>query len=149
MSFFAYNPRKIRFGFILGALACALLSGWALRNARTGAEPFGLARAGVSAGLMFAFLYAAVRLRRRPGWGITVEPLQLSVSRPMSASAIDIPRGEVEMARRDGKRQDTVVLYLRNGQRIVLAQHLFPSKAAFDEVARAVKNWAPEPQLDA
>lgn len=149
MSYFPYNPRKIRVGFILGAIACALLTAWALRNATTGAEQFGEARAGVSAGLMFAFLYAAFRLRRRAGWGLKLEPLQLSVSRPMSSSAIEILKTQVEMARRDGKRQDTVVLYLKNGQRIVIAQHLFPSKVAFDEAARALKDWAPEPQLDA
>lgn len=149
MSFFAYNPRKVRYAFIAGAAACALLAAWALQNASTGAEPFGEARAGVAGGLMLAFAYAAWRIRARAGWGLRLEGLELSVCRPMSGTVIEIPRSQVEMARRDGRRQDTVVLYLTTGRRIVISQHLFPSKAAFDEAARALKNWAPEPQWDA
>lgn len=149
MSFYAYNPRKARLAFLGGAVACAGLTGWALWSASRGAELYGEARAGISAGLMFAFLYAFFRLRPRAGWGVDVERLRLLVSRPMSASPIEILRANVEMIRRDGKRQDTVVIYLNNHQRIVVSQHLFPSRAAFDEVARTLREWIPEPQLDA
>ncbi|MDQ3262178.1 MAG: hypothetical protein M3Y59_00745 [Myxococcota bacterium] len=144
MSFFPYNPKTARLGFLLGAVACAGLTAWALWGGTRGAETYGLARGGVSAGLMFAFLYALVRLRPRAGWGVEVDRLQIKVSRPMSSNPIEIPRAAVEMIRRDGKRQDTVVLYLSTGQRVVVSQHLFPSPAAFDQAARALSDFKPE-----
>jgi len=149
MSFYPYTPRRVRLGFLVGAVACAGLTAWALWGASRGTESYGEARGGVSAGLMFAFLYVYFRLRPRQGWGLQVDRLELKVSRPLSKDPIEIARANVEMIRRDGKKQDTVVLYLGTGQRIVVSQHLFPSKTAFDDAARALKDFKPEPLLDA
>ena len=67
MTFFPYNPRKVRLGFLIGAVACAGLTGWALWNASRGAETYGEARGGVSAGLMFAFLQIFPQLKADAG----------------------------------------------------------------------------------
>ncbi len=144
MSFYPFNPRKVRLAGLGGAIACGAVALWALWGAARGVEPYGEARAGLAAGLMFAFLYAFFRLRPRKGWGVTIEPLKLTIARPISGTPIEIVPGQVDEIRRDGKRQDMVALYLKSGQRILLAQHLFPSPDAFDEVAKAMRAWKPE-----
>lgn len=144
MSFHPFNPRKVRLAALGGAAACGAVALWALWGVARGLEPFGEARAGLAAGLMFAFLYAFFRLRPHKGWGVTVEPLKLTIARPISGTPIELVPGQVDEIRRDGKRQDTLAIYLKNGQRVLLAQHLFPSHQAFDEAAKAMRAWKPE-----
>jgi hypothetical protein len=145
MSFHPFNPRKVRLVALGGAVACGAVALWALWDAAHGLEKLGEARAGLAAGLMFAFLYAFFRLRPNKGWGVTIEPLKLTIARPISGTPIEVLPGQVDEIRRDGKRQDLVAIYLKNGQRILLAQHLFSSPQAFDEVAKAMRAWKPEP----
>ena len=148
MSFHPFNPRAVRFAFLGGAAACAAIVLWAGAAAARGFERYGEARAGVAAGLMFAFLFAFFRLRPRPGWGLSVEPLKVSLSRPLTTGAIELAPAEVLRLQRD-PRGKQVALLLRNGQRILLARHLFASRRDFDEAVRALGDWKPEPSGDA
>jgi len=147
MSFHPFHPRAVRLAFLGGALACAAIVVWAGAGAARGLERYGEARAGVAAGLMFAFLFAFFRLRPRAGWGMSVEPLKVSLSRPLTSGAIELAPEEVLRIQRD-PRGKQVALLLRNGQRILLASHLFASRRDFDEAVRALGDWKPGPRGD-
>ncbi len=137
-SFFPFHPRRMRRGLLAGAVAGLLLGGWALWGAFRASEQLGLARAGVSLGLAFAFLYARHRLRPRAGWGLTLGPESLRLSRPFSNTVLEVPWNEVDSARRIGPRQDAVAILLTGDRGFLFSSRLFASQADFQAAAEAL-----------
>jgi hypothetical protein len=147
--FFAFNPRPTRLALALGACTLAILSAWALADLRSGRTPLAAARAGVSAGLLFAFVFAWHRLRPRPGWGVTLSTRGVQVARPFSASSLQLSWGEIGSVRRLGRRGDVLGLFLEEGGRVLVTRHLFPSRSAYGELAAALEERKPPPRYDA
>jgi hypothetical protein len=148
--FFAFNPRPTRIALFLGACVLAVLTAWALAAARQGGEPFGEARAGLSAGLMFLFLFAFHRLRPRSEWGVTLGPLGLRVARPFSnAKPLELMWGQLASVRRLGRKGDVLGLFLQEQGRVLVTRHLFPRKAVFDELVSALEERVPPARYDA
>jgi hypothetical protein len=148
--FFAFNPRPTRIGLFLGACVLAVLTAWALASAQQRGEPYGEARAGLSAGLMFVFLYAFHRLRPRPEWGVTLGPMSLSVARPFSNSKpLEIMWTQIASVRRLGRKGDVLALFLQEQGRVLVTRHLFPRKAVFDELVSALEERVPPARYDA
>lgn len=148
--FFAFNPRPTRIALFLGACVLAVLTAWALASAQQAAEPYGEARAGLSAGLMFVFLYAFHRLRPRPEWGVTLGPMGLRVARPFSNSQpLELMWGQIASVRRLGRKGDVLGLFLQEQGRVLVTRHLFPRKAVFEELVSAVEERVPPVRYDA
>lgn len=136
--FFGFNPRAVRAGLAAGAACCAALAAWALANAHSGAERFGVARAGVAAGLMFAFGYVFVRLRPRPGWGVTLTAVALVVARPFSQEPLHFAWSQISAVRREEGRRRALAIFLKSGERFLVPQHLFSGRGFFEEMAREI-----------
>ena len=148
--FFAFNPRPTRIGLFLGACVLAVLTAWALASAQQGGEPYGEARAGLSAGLMFVFLYAFHRLRPRPEWDVTLGPMGLRVARPFSNSKpLELMWTQIASVRRLGRKGDVLALFLQEQGRVLVTRHLFPRKAVFDELVSALEERVPPVRYDA
>jgi hypothetical protein len=148
--FFAFNPRPTRIALFLGACALAVLTAWALADARHSAEPFAEARAGITAGLMLVFLYAFHRLRPRPGWGITLSPMGVRVARPFSnARPMELTWAQLAAVRRLGRKGDVLGLFFQEQGRVLVPRHLFSGRAVFEELISALEERLPPPRHDA
>ncbi|WP_338872066.1 hypothetical protein [Myxococcus stipitatus] len=147
--FFAFDPRATRIALFLGACVLAVLTAWALANARDGGGVQDMARAGVSAGLMFAFLVALHRLRPRSGWGVTLDVRGVRVARPFSSRELDLHWGQIDSVRRLGRRGDVLGLFLKEEGRVLVTRHLFARKAVFEELISALEDRLPPPRFDA
>lgn len=148
--FFAFNPRSTRMALFLGACALAVLTAWALAAVRQGTAPLAGARAGISAGLLLLFLYAFHRLRPRPGWGITLGPLGVSVARPFSrASPMELTYSQIGAVRRLGRKGDVLGLFFHEQGRVLVPRHLFPRRDVFEELISALEERLPPPSHDA
>ncbi len=148
--FFPFDPRPIRRALFLGACVLAILSAWALADARRASNvPLATARAGVTGGLMFAFVYAWHRLRPRPGWGVTLSTRGVEVARPFSAGQLQLSWGQIDSVRRMGKAGDVLGLFLVEGGRILVTRRLFSSPAHYGELAAALEERKPAPRYDA
>jgi hypothetical protein len=148
--FFAFNPRPTRIALFLGACVLAVLTSWALASARQGGEPFAEARAGLTAGLMFVFLYAFHRLRPRPEWGVTLGPMGLRVARPFSnAKPLELMWTQIASVRRLGRKGDVLGLFFHEQGRVLVTRHLFPRKAVFEELATTLEERVPPARYDA
>jgi hypothetical protein len=148
--FFAFNPRPTRLALVLGACLLAVLTAWAMAAARQAAEPFAEARAGISAGLMFLFLYAFHRLRPRPDWGVTLGPMGVRVARPFSnAKPMELTYAQLSAVRRLGRKGDVLGLFFHEQGRVLVTRHLFPRKAVFEELISALEERLPPPRHDA
>lgn len=146
--FFAYHPRTWRVLLSLGAAGSLVLTAWAMASAVRSGASLEYARAGISAGLVLAMLTVHHRLRPRPDWGVRVTPLTITVSRPTSG-VIEVPWSAVTDVRRAGDKRDTVVLFVGEEKRVLVSQHLFPSKAEFEALAAAIDELRPTPPHDA
>lgn len=147
--FYAFDPRVPRIALFLGACVLAVLTAWALANAQDGGGVQEMARAGVSAGLMLAFLVAFHRLRPRTGWGVTLDARGVRVARPFSASALDLHWGQIDSVRRLGRRGNVLGLFLKEEGRVLVTRHLFARKAVFEELISALEERLPPPRFDA
>ncbi|HEX8437304.1 hypothetical protein [Archangium sp.] len=148
--FYAFDPRPTRRALFVGACVLAVLSAWALADARsTHNAPLAVARAGLTGGLMFAFVYAWHRLRPRPGWGVTLSPRGVELARPFTGSHLQLSWGQIDSVRRFGRGGDVLGLFLDEGGRVLVTRHLFPSKTAFGELASALEERKPPPRFDA
>ena len=148
-AFFPFNPRAARLGFMLGALGCAGLALWALWGARHGTERMGEARAAVSVGLLLAFLYAFYRLRPRQGWGVGIDKDGLTMARPLSPGAIELPWQRITRVLRTGKRENVLIVLLDDDQRVLIGRHLFARQSDFELLFAALRTQVPEPVFDA
>ncbi|WAM26771.1 hypothetical protein [Myxococcus sp. NMCA1] len=93
--FYAFDPRATRIALFVGACVLAVLTAWALADARDAGGVQAMARAGVSAGLMLTFLVSFHRLRPRTGWGVTVDARGVRVARPFSQKELDLHWGRL------------------------------------------------------
>ncbi|PTL84744.1 hypothetical protein [Vitiosangium sp. GDMCC 1.1324] len=148
--FFAFDPRPTRRALFVGACALAILSAWALADARAvGNTPLSVVRAGFTGGLMLAFVFAWHRLRPRPGWGVTLNARGVQVARPFTGSQLQLSWGQIDSVRRLGGKGDVLGLFLDEGGRVLVTRHLFPSRAAYGELASALEERKPAPRYDA
>ncbi len=148
--FFAFNPRPTRIGLVLGACALAVLTAWAMASSREGGDPFAEARAGITAGLMFVFLYAFHRLRPRPDWGVTLGPLGVRVARPFSnTQPLELTWAQIGAVRKLGRKGDVLGLFFHEQGRVLVPRHLFPARAVFEELVSALEERLPPPRHDA
>lgn len=148
--FYAFDPRPTRRALFAGACALAILSAWALADARaSGSALLSVARAGLTGGLMFAFVFAWHRLRPRPGWGVTLSARGVALARPFTGSQLQLSWGQIDSVRRMGGKGDVLGLFLDEGGRVLVPRHLFPSRAAFGELAAALEERKPAPRYDA
>ncbi len=148
-SFFPYNPRAMRLALFVAAALCVVLASWALSNALETFAITAWARLGVAAGLALAFAYMLLRIRPREGWGVRVEPLVLTVFRPLSGEPLQIPWSSVLEVRRDGKKRERLLVLLQPEGRVLLARHLFASRAEFERLATLLEERAPVRRYDA
>jgi len=148
-SFHPYNPRTMRTVLFLCAIACAALAAWALADAQATGQLTEFARAGLALGLLAAFGYVFWRIRPREGWGVRVERLGLSVSRPLSGAPMELEWSQIQEVRRDGKRRQRLLILVSPEGRILLQRFLFPSDAAFDALTDALHAHAPSQSYDA
>ena len=148
--FYAFDPRPTRRALFVGACVLAILSAWALADARTqGNAPLAVARAGITGGLMLAFVFAWHRLRPRPGWGVTLSARGVALARPFTGSQLQLSWGQIDSVRRLGRKEDVLGLFLDEGGRVLVTRHLFPSRTAFGELAAALEERKPAPRFDA
>ncbi|WP_257462961.1 hypothetical protein [Archangium lipolyticum] len=148
--FYAFDPRPTRRALFVGACVLAILSAWALADARSlDNAPLAVARAGITGGLMLAFVFAWHRLRPRPGWGITLSARGVQVARPFTGSQLQLSWGQIDVVRRLGKKEDVLGLFLEEGGRVLVTRHLFPSRTVFGELASALEERKPAPRYDA
>jgi hypothetical protein len=148
--FYAFDPRVSRRALFGGACALAILSAWALADARLlGNTPLAEARAGLTAGLMCVFVFAWHRLRPRPGWGVTLTPRGVEVARPFSGGQLQLSWGQIESVRRMGQKGDVLGMFLGERERVVVTRHLFASRAEYSELASALEARKPAPRYDA
>lgn len=148
--FYAFDPRPTRRALFVGACVLAILSAWALADARArGSAPLAVARAGITGGLMLAFVFAWHRLRPRPGWGVTLSARGVALARPFTGSQLQLSWGQIDSVRRLGRKEDVLGLFLDEGGRVLVTRHLFPSRTAFGELASALEERKPAPRFDA
>lgn len=147
--FYAFDPRATRIGLFVGACVLAVLAAWAMADAREGGGLQAMARAGVSAGLMLAFLVSFHRLRPRSGWGVTVDARGVNVARPFSRNALELHWGQIDSVRRLGRRGNVLGLFLKEEGRVLVTRHLFARRAVFEELIAALEERLPPPRFDA
>lgn len=147
--FYPYHPLRFRLMFLGAGLVCAAITAWAVFNGTRDAEVLAEARAGLAAGLMFAFFYAFFRLRPKPDWGVEVEPLRLLISKPFRGEPTRLLWSEVSQVLRGGKRRNHLLLFLDNGGRIIIPAHLFAKRTDFESLYAFAINKVPAPKLDA
>lgn len=148
--FYAFDPRATRIALFLGACVLAVLTAWALADAQGGGGLQAMARAGVTAGLMLAFLVAFHRLRPRGGWGITLDARGVRVARPFSSRELELHWGQIDSVRRLGRRGNVLGLFLKEEEgRVLVTRHLFPRKAVFEELITALEDRLPPSRFDA
>ncbi|WNG32664.1 hypothetical protein F0U61_02850 [Archangium violaceum] len=148
--FFAFDPRPTRRALFVGACTLAILSAWALADARAaGNTPLAMARAGITGGLMLVFVFAWHRLRPRPGWGITLSTRGVQLARPFTGSQLQLSWGQIESVRRLGAKGELLGIFLDEGGRVLVTRHLFPSRTVFGELASALEERKPAPRYDA
>ena len=104
---------------------------------------FTVARAGIAFGLLFAILTVLFRLRPREGWGVTLTPTHLTVSRA-TGGLIETPWSLVREARFVTFERDAYAVFLEEDHRILVARHLFARRADFDAVVKAVDERVPK-----
>ena len=146
--FFPYHPLRLRL-WLLGACLVALaLTVWAVIGFAQSDSPREILRAGLSFGLAAGMGFAFFRFRPRKEWGVRVTPLAVLVSRPR-AGLIEVPWSEVKEVRRLGEKRDTLALWLREEQRVLVPAHLFARRADFEALAKAIEDRMPAPRYDA
>jgi hypothetical protein len=146
--FFPYHPLRLRL-WLLGAGLVALgLTVWAIVGFTQSQSPREILRAGLSFGLAAAMGVAFFRFRPRSEWGVRVTPLAVLVSRPR-AGMIEVPWSAVKEVRRLGEKRDTLALWLREEQRVLVPAHLFAKREHFEALAKAIEDRMPAPRYDA
>ena len=93
--FFPYHPLKLRATLLLASVGCVALAAWAVKSAVSGTQSLEWARAGLCLGLLLAMGYVWSKLGPRDGWGVTLRPTALVVSRPIEG-VIEIPWSAVK-----------------------------------------------------
>lgn len=146
--FFAYHPRQWRLWLALAAAGSLILTAWAMASAVRSGAPLEFARAGLSGGLVLAMLTVHHRLRPKPEWGVKVTPVTLTVSRPTTGT-IEIPWSAVKDIRRSGTKRETVIIFVGEAKRVMIAAHLFPSRSEFEALASAIDDQRPSSGHDA
>lgn len=140
--FFPYHPVKLRLALLTGFLIALSLTTWAAIEFAGSQAPRDVLRAGLSGGLAAAMGVSLFRFRPRSGWGVTLTPLSVLVSRPRGG-VIEVPWIAVKEVRRIGEKRDTLALWLEENQRVLVPAHLFARRADFEACAARVDERFP------
>jgi hypothetical protein len=89
--------------------------------------------------------FASTRLRPRPGWGVTLKPLALVVSRPFTSTELAVPWSAVSVARSQGGSR---VVVLKSGQRVRVSRFLFAGAEPLKTLLEAVQERSGLGSLD-
>jgi hypothetical protein len=146
--FFPYHPLKLRAVLAFAVVGCVALLAWSLSSAVHTGEPQEVARTGLCLGLLLAMAYVLTRLAPRQGWGVTLAPTLLKVSRPIEGE-MEIPWSALKEVRRAGRKRDTLMLFVGDHRRILVPRHLFARSSEFEELVTAIEERMPPPTLDA
>ena len=146
--FFPYHPLRLRLLLLGTSVVCVALLAWAVTSAAVGGQPLEWARAGLCLGLLLAMMYVWQKLAPRTGWGVTLKPTMLVVSKPIQGD-IEIAWSAVKDVRRIGKGRDTLVLLMSEDKRVLVPRHLFASSTLFEALARAIDERLPSAKHDA
>jgi hypothetical protein len=141
--FFPYDPRGLRAAVVACAVVSAALAALAVSAARESGAAVEFVRAAVYLALLSAFAWTAFRIRRREGWGVTVDGLGVAVSRPLGGDPVRVVWSQISEVQRDGPRRSRVALVLRPEGRLVVPRSLFRSAGDFDALARALEERFP------
>ena len=145
MAFFAFDPISLRRRLYAAAAGGAAVVAWASVGLVQGTERFAAARVIVGAALVLAMGSLAWRLRRRPGYGIKVEPTTMVFARPLSG-VVALAAYELSSVALRGARGSSVLeVTLRDGRRILVPRALFASDESFVQVRRALEEASPPP----
>jgi hypothetical protein len=147
--FFPYDPRVPRVALIGCAVVSALLAAWTLARAWGSGEALGFARASLLVALMSAFGWLFWRIRPRSGWGVRIDALGLTVSRPISGEPWRLVWSQLSGVVREGARRDRLALLLRPEGRLLLPRRLFGSREVFEALWLALEARLPRRKLDA
>jgi hypothetical protein len=146
--FFPYHPLRLRLWLLGACLVAVALTVWAVIGFAQSDSPREILRAGLSFGLAAGMGFAFFRFRPRREWGVRVTPLSVLVSRPRTG-LIEVPWSSVKEVRRVGEKRDTLALWLREEQRVLVPAHLFARRADFEALAKAIEERMPPPRYDA
>jgi hypothetical protein len=147
--FFPYDPRGLRRALLGCAVACALLAAWTFARAWSSGEMLGFVRGGMLVALLIAFAWFFWRVRARNNWGIRVDALGLTISRPLSGEAWQLVWSQLSGVAREGARRERLALLLRPEGRLLLPRRLFGSKEVFEALGRVLEERLPRPRTDA
>ena len=133
-AFFRYAPLRARWALVAASVLAIAVTARALVHAVEQGEPLAYARSGISAGLALAMMAVHHRLRPRGGWGVTIAPLALVVSKPFSGD-IAVPWGQVSSVDRQA---DGLAVRLPDGSRVLVPRFLFEDTPAFEALSDAL-----------
>lgn len=146
--FFPYHPLRLRLWLLAACVVSLALTVWGVIGFVQSESPREIIRAGLSLGLAAALGLGFFRFRPRKEWGVRVTPRSVLVSRPR-AGRIEVPWSAVKEVRRLGEKRDTLALWLREEQRVLVPAHLFAKRADFEALAKAIEERMPPPRYDA
>jgi hypothetical protein len=147
--FFPYDPRALRRALFACAAVSALLGGWTLAQAWASREPLGFARGGLLVALLIAFGWFFWRIRPREGWGVRIDALGVTISRPLSGDPWRLVWSQLSGVVREGARRERLALLLRPEGKVLLPRRLFGSQEVFDALRVALEDRLPRQPHDA
>ena len=130
------------------SLLTAVVGELALRSVMRGQGLPAAVRAGMCLGLTLASGYMAFRLRRRPGWGVTLDVAGLTLGRTQGPP-LHVPWSQVQLAQVVGRTRDEIVVRWGEDQRLRLTERLFAHKRDFQALILALETHVPPPPADA
>ncbi len=146
--FFPYHPLKLRAVLASALVVCVALFAWSLSMAVRNGSPQEVARAGLCLGLVLAMAYVLNKLAPREGWGVTLSPMVIKVSKPIQG-VLEVPWSTLKEVRRAGKGRDTLMLFSGEHRRVLVPRHLFARSQEFEELVSAIEERMPAPIHDA
>jgi hypothetical protein len=146
---FAFNPVRLRRGFVLCAFLCTLPGALSVRAVAGGAGLPAQVRAGLCVGLLLASGVIAYRLRPRKGWGVTLDDQGFGLGRASGQPPLRVMWPQVESVQVLGPDRSEVALFWNEGRRVLVSRRLFAHPADFQAFLRALEKHVPPPTQDA
>jgi hypothetical protein len=134
--FFGFHPVRWRAAALMASGVCAVLTAFALVAARHH-QPLAWLRVVLYLALMSGFSWLWLRLRPRVGWGVSVGPLAITISRPLGGEA-QLAWSQVADVRRDSRRKSRLGVFSQDGEVIWIESSMFPNFATFEAMLAAV-----------
>jgi hypothetical protein len=146
--FFPYDPRAARLSLLACAVVSALLGAWTLASARASSDVTGFARASLLVAQLVAFAWVSWRTRPRNGWGVRLDAMGLTVSRPLWGEPLQLMWSQLSELRREGRRRERLSLRIHPEGRLLLPRRMFASKEIFEALSEALEDRLGRRRLD-